>query len=63
MHCLTSLQQIQGPAARPFLEEALRTATTDTVAKHCRFLLDQIGVTTVATPAPASGPPRPANTK
>jgi hypothetical protein len=63
MHCVTSLQQIQGPAARPFLEEALRTATTDTVAKHCRFLLDQIGVTTVATPAPASGPPRPANTK
>jgi hypothetical protein len=44
MHCLTALHHIQGAAARPFLEEALRTATTDTVAKHCRHLLGQLGV-------------------
>ena len=48
MHCLTALKQIQGAAARPFLEEALRTATTETVAKHCRFLLDLIGATPTA---------------
>ncbi|MBL8729159.1 MAG: hypothetical protein JNM25_12050 [Planctomycetes bacterium] len=48
MHCLTSLQQIQGAAARPFLEQALQNATTDTVAKHCQFLLGQIGATATA---------------
>lgn len=48
MHCLTALHQIQGAAARPFLEQALRTATTETVANHCRFLLDQIGATAAA---------------
>jgi hypothetical protein len=39
MHCLTALHTIQGDAARPFLEQALKSATTDTVAKHCKFLL------------------------
>jgi hypothetical protein len=43
MHCLTALHQIQGAAARPFLEKALGNAPTETVAKHCQFLLDQIG--------------------
>lgn len=38
-HCLTALHQIKGAAARPFLEEALKNATTETVANHCTFLL------------------------
>ncbi|MBX3461919.1 MAG: hypothetical protein KF830_02025 [Planctomycetes bacterium] len=43
VHCLTALHQIQGAAARPFLEAALRAATSDTVANHCRLLLGQVG--------------------
>ena len=43
VHCLTALHAIQGERARPFLEEALRTATTDTVANHCKHLLSQLG--------------------
>lgn len=38
-HCLTALHEIRGTAARPFLEEALRTTSLPTVANHCRMLL------------------------
>lgn len=43
MHCLTALQQIQGAEARPFLEEAMRTATSKNISQHCKMLLEQIG--------------------
>ena len=50
-HCLTALHSIQGERARPFLEEAMRTTTSDIVAKHCRTLL---AAQSVARPAEAS---------
>jgi len=50
-HCLTALNAIRGDAARPFLEEALRTTTSDIVANHARTLL---AVQTVARPQDAN---------
>ena len=39
MKCLDALDAIQGAAARPFFEEALRKASTETVAQHISTLL------------------------
>lgn len=39
--CLDALVSIQGAAARPFLEEALRTASTEKVAQHINTLLSR----------------------
>ncbi|MBL9079854.1 MAG: hypothetical protein JNL08_20315 [Planctomycetes bacterium] len=41
-HCLTALHLILGPKARPFLEEALRSAPSDLVTNHCKFLLGEL---------------------
>lgn len=38
-YCLTALHDIRGEAARPFIEDALKTATSDIVANHCKTLL------------------------
>lgn len=38
-YCLTALHEIQGPKARPFLEEALRNATNEALINHCKRLL------------------------
>ncbi|HEX5051791.1 MAG TPA: hypothetical protein VFZ65_08475 [Planctomycetota bacterium] len=37
--CVDALHEIQGEGARSFLEEALRTTDTETVANHIKFLL------------------------
>jgi len=39
IRCIDALVNIQGEAARPFLEEVLPKATTDTVAKHLSRIL------------------------
>ncbi len=39
MHCVDALHAIGGESARPFLEEALRTTTIETVANHIKGLL------------------------
>jgi hypothetical protein len=41
-YCLDALVEIQGPAAKPFLEQALPNAATDVVAKKIQFLLHKI---------------------
>lgn len=51
-HCLSALHQIQGEAARPFLERAQREATSPIVAQHCAFLLGRLAGTEPAGPTP-----------
>lgn len=41
-HCLTALVEIQGKAARPFLEQALPKASSEVVQKHIQFLLNKL---------------------
>lgn len=54
-YCLEALVDIQGKAARPFLEAALPDATTETVSKRIQFLLNKIiNGDLEPKPAPAS---------
>ena len=38
-HCVDAVHKIQGDAARPWLEEAMRTTEVQTVADHIKHLL------------------------
>ena len=38
-HCVDAVHEIQGDAARPWLEEAMRTTSVQTVADHIKLLL------------------------
>jgi len=55
-YCLDALVDIQGEAAKPFLEAALPNATTEAVSKRIQFLLNKIATGDLAQkpqPAPA----------
>ncbi len=54
-YCLEALVDIQGAAAKPFLEQALPNATTDVVAKKIQYLLHRID-TGQETPPAVKGP-------
>lgn len=57
-YCLEALVEIQGADARPYLQAALPTATSDTVAKRIEFLLNKIATGQVAQqPARATTAP------
>lgn len=51
-HCLQALVDIQGEAARPFLQQALREAGNELTANRAKHLLEQLDA-----PPPAKGGP------
>ncbi len=60
VRCLDAIAAIEGESARPFFEDMLEKATTETVAKHLERLLGR-SVTTQAASMPLErpGPPSP----